>query len=283
MNIRIDRLPKKGDTVPHLHHYLKQIMSVHAIIVGHLDNLMHQHNCRLLFAGESGSRAWGLQSPDSDYDVRCIYAHSPQWYCSIEDRRETIETVFPDDIDIAGYELRKALRLFSTCNIPINEQILNPVCYGGDPVFLERIRSLIPVYFNKNRALLHYTNVATQAIAQVQGLTIGLHRVFYIIRPLLACEWIEKHGSMPPTEFQQLLEADFLPLPLVNEVSEIMRRKLITVTVDREELTLSKDLLYWMTESLKQHQETLRLLPTGPTAVSFEPLNELFRSYIKDA
>ena len=258
-------------------------MSVHVTIVGHLDNLMQQHGCRLLFAGESGSRAWGLQSPDSDYDVRCIYAHKPQWYFSIEDRRETIETVFPDDIDIAGYELRKALRLFSTCNIPINEQILNPICYGGDPVFLERIRSLIPVYFNKNRALLHYTNVATQTIAQVQGLTIGLHRVFYIIRPLLACEWIERNGSMPPTEFQQLLDADFLPLPLLHEVSEILRRKLVTVTVDRESLTLSKNFLLWMTETLERHQMTLRLLSTAPGVISFEPLNELFRSYIKDA
>ena len=258
-------------------------MSVHTVIVGHLENLMQQYGCQLLFAGESGSRAWGLQSPDSDYDVRCIYAHPPLWYMSIEDHRESIETVFPDDIDISGYELRKALRLFSTCSIPINEQILNPVCYGGDPVFLERICALIPLYFNENRALLHYTNVAHQAMAQVQGLAIGLHRVFYIIRPLLACEWIAKHNTMPPPEFQKLLDADFLPLPLRNEVTEVMRRKLVTVTVDRETLQLSKDLLYWMEESLKRHRETLRLLPASPTTVSFEPLNELFRSYIKTA
>ena len=255
-------------------------MSVHAVIVDHLAYLMEQHGCCLLFAGESGSRAWGLQSPDSDYDVRCIYAHPPRWYFSIEDHRETIETVFPDDIDIAGYELRKALRLFSTCSIPINEQILNPVCYGGSPDFLDRIRALIPVYFNKNRALLHYANVANQAMTQVQGLAIGLHRVFYIIRPLLACEWIERHDTMPPTEFQKLCDADFLPLPLLNEVMEIMHRKLITVTVDKVSLQLSKDLLYWMVESLKRHQETLRLLSAGPIAVSVEPLNELFRSYI---
>jgi predicted nucleotidyltransferase len=258
-------------------------MPVHTVIVGHLKNLMQQHSCRLLFAGESGSRAWGLQSPDSDYDVRCIYAHPPHWYFSIEDRQETIETVFPDDIDISGYELRKALRLFSTCNVPINEQILNPVCYGGEPEFLERIRALIPVYFNKNWALVHYTTVASQAMSQIQGLSIGLHRVFYVIRPLLASEWIGKHHSMPPTEFQKLLEADLLPLPLLNEITEIMQRKLVTETVDRVSLQLSKDLLYWMTELLKRHQETLRVSPAGQTTVSFEPLNELFRSYIKES
>ena len=257
-------------------------MPVHAIIIDHLANLMQQHGCRLLFAGESGSRAWGLQSPDSDYDVRCIYVHPPLSYFSIEDYRETIEAIFPDDIDIAGYELRKALRLFSTCNIPLNEQILNPVSYGGDPMFLERIRALMPVYFNKNKALLHYTSIAVQAMTQIQGLSIGLHRIFYVIRPLLACEWIEKHSEMPPTEFQKLLDAGFLPMPLVDEVREIMSRKLVTVTVDREMLKLSEDLLGWMTELLKRYQESLRLAPSSTMSVSFEPLNELFRLYIKE-
>ena len=255
-------------------------MSVHSVIAGHLENLMQQHGCRLLFAGESGSRAWGLQSPDSDYDVRCIYAHPAHWYLSIEDHRDTIETVFPDDIDIAGYELRKALRLFSTCHIPINEQIQNPVFYGGDPDFAASLCALIPIYFNGNRALFHYTNIAAQTILYVQGLSIGLHRIFYIIRPLLACEWIVHLGSMPPTEFQKLLDADLLPLPLLNEVTEIMQRKMCTIMGDRESLQLSKELLYWMTESLDRHQESLRQVSAGVAVGSLEPLNELFRSSI---
>ena len=256
-------------------------MSVHSVIVDHLTNLMQQHRCRLLFAGESGSRAWGLQSPDSDYDVRCIYAHPAHWYLSIEDHRDTIETVFPDDIDIAGYDLRKALRLFSACNIPLNEQIQNPACYGGDSTFVERLCALIPKYFNKKRALFHYANIAAQTMPQVQGLSIGLHRVFYMIRPLLACEWIESRTAMPPTEFQKLLDADLLPLPILNEVTEIMQRKAVTVMGDRESLQLSKELLYWLTESLKRHQETLQLLPATSAAVSLEPLNELFRASIE--
>jgi len=255
-------------------------MSVYSVIVDHLANLMQQQQCRLLFAGESGSRAWGLQSPDSDYDVRCIYAHPSQWYFSIEDHRDSIETVFPDGIDISGYELRKALRLFSTCNIPINEQILNPVVYGGDSSFVASLRALIPTYFTKNRALFHYTNIAAQTISQIQGLSIGLHRIFYIIRPLLACEWIEQRGSMPPTEFRHLLEEDFLPLPLLNEVTEIMQRKTVTVMGNRQSLDISKDLLYWLTESLLRHQETLRSFSASSATVSLEPLNELFRASI---
>jgi len=255
-------------------------MSIHTVIVGHLDTLTQQHHCRLLFSGESGSRAWGLQSPDSDYDVRFIYAHPAQWYLSIEDPRESIETVFPVDIDIAGYELRKALRLFSTCNIPINEQIQHSISYGGDPVFVERFRSLIPSYFNKKRALFHYVNIAAQTMPLVQGLSIGLHRVFYMIRPLLACEWVARNDSMPPTEFKKLLEADFLPLSLLHEVTEMMQRKVVMVMGDRETWQLSKELLDWLTQSLERHQEAIQLLPPSSMAVSLEPLNELFRASI---
>ena len=111
----------------------------------------------------------------------------------------------------------------------------------------------------------------------IQGLSIGLHRVFYMIRPLLACEWIEKHGSMPPTEFQQLLDADFLPLPLLNEVTEIMQRKAVTIMGNRESVQLSKDLLYWLTESFQRHQGSLRATPASSAATPLEPLNELFR------
>jgi hypothetical protein len=56
-----------------------------------------------------------------------------------------------------------------------------------------------------------------------------------------------------------------------------MQRKLLAVTVDRESLQLSKDLLYWMTETFTRHQESLRLVPASPSAVSLEPLNQLFR------
>jgi len=252
----------------------------HSVIVGHLTNLMQQHGCRLLFAGESGSRAWGLHSPDSDYDVRCIYAHPANWYLSIEDHRDTIETVFPDDIDISGYELRKALRLFSACNIPINEQLRNPVFYGGDVRFVECLCALIPIYFNKKRALFHYAGIAAQTMPQIQVLSVGLHRVFNIIRPLLACEWIQKNDSMPPTEFQQLLDADVLPLALLNEVTEIVHRKAAALLEDRPTMQLSKDLLYWMTESLSRHQDAIQHLPSGSTSLPLEPLNELFRTCV---
>lgn len=248
-------------------------------IAGHLSDLARQHECNILFASESGSRAWGLLSPDSDFDVRFIYAHPLKWYLSIDDHRDTIETVFPDDIDMAGWELRKSLRVFSTCSIPLNEQIQSPIVYGGVESFQDRLRNLIPHYFNKKRAMHYYMKTADQALEGMDGLSIGLNRFFYAARPLLACQWIESKSSMPPTEFKSLLEADFLPLPLTNEVIEIAQMK--AEKVQREMIKLSKDLVYWLTDGAQRHRDAIALIPSN-NVPSREPLNELFLDSISE-
>ncbi|MDR2754303.1 MAG: nucleotidyltransferase domain-containing protein [Planctomycetaceae bacterium] len=254
-------------------------MNSNPTITQHLADLTRQYDCQLLFAAESGSRAWGLPSPDSDYDIRFIYAHATHWYLSIEDRHETIETVFPDNIDLSGFELRKALRIFSVCNISLNEQIQSPIIYGGDPKFISRLTALIPVYFQKKRALFQYFKIAEQAFNQgMQGLSIGINRFFYVIRPLLACEWIEAYGTMPPTEFQKILETNFLPLALINEVIDKIQQK--AVSVDKEPIKLSKELVYWLTETMNRHQEILRLSSNVTESISLKPLNELFLDQI---
>lgn len=253
------------------------------IIAGHLADLARQHECNILFAGESGSRAWGLPSPDSDYDVRFIYAHPLKWYLSIDDRRDTIETVFPDDIDITGWELRKSLRVFSTCSIPLNEQIQSPIVYSGVESFQDRLKNLIPFYFNKKRAMHHYVKAAEQALQGMDGLSISVNRFFYIARPLLACQWIEAQGSMPPTEFKALLEADFLTLALTNEMIEIAQIKAEKIQREQREMVkLSKELVYWLTESARHHRDAIALLPTGNEMPSREPLNELFLDSISE-
>ena len=72
----------------------------------------------VLYACESGSRAWGFPSPDSDYDVRFLYVHDRDWYLTfdVERRRDVIECPIEDDIDCSGWDLRKALHLFTRTN-----------------------------------------------------------------------------------------------------------------------------------------------------------------------
>ncbi len=105
-----------------------------------------EHNVRILLAVESGSRAWGFASPNSDYDVRFIYAHQPDWYQAVdlEERRDVFEYKIVDDIDLNGWDVRKALRLFRKSNPAFVEWIQSPILYRSHGSFAEGARALLP-------------------------------------------------------------------------------------------------------------------------------------------
>ena len=89
---------------------------------------------------QSGSRAWGFASRDSDYDVRFLYVHRRDWYLSVEDRRDVIEQPIAEDLDVSGWELRKALRLLRKSKPPLLEWLKSPIVYRHDPVFAHEVR-----------------------------------------------------------------------------------------------------------------------------------------------
>jgi uncharacterized protein len=106
-----------------------------------------ERNVRVLFACESGSRAWGFASRDSDYDVRFLYVHRRDWYLSVEDRRDVIERPIADDLDVSGWELRKALRLLRKSNPPLFEWLKSPVVYRRDPAFAGELGALAAEFY----------------------------------------------------------------------------------------------------------------------------------------
>ena len=85
-------------------------------IVNRLEEIERSESVRILLAVESGSRAWGFPSPDSDYDVRFLYARPRDWYLSIDARRDVIECPIEDVLDINGWDIRKALHLLLKAN-----------------------------------------------------------------------------------------------------------------------------------------------------------------------
>jgi hypothetical protein len=118
------------------------------------------HDVRVLYACESGSRAWGFASHDSDYDVRFIYVHSRDWYLSIEDRRDVIEEPISDVLDISGWELRKTLRLLRKSNPPLLEWLKSPVVYAVDEPFVADFRQLADDFYSPARCFQHYLHMA---------------------------------------------------------------------------------------------------------------------------
>ncbi len=163
---------------------------------------------RVLLAVESGSRAWGFASRDSDYDVRFIYAHPRNWYLSVFEQRDVIEPQGEGLLDPSGWDLRKALRLFSKCNLALNEWLNSPIVYRDPGEFRIQMQSLIPDFFNPIAAVHHYSSLAGAAFAaRADNGAINTKKLFLALRALSACRWIERNVSQPPTEFQRLVES----------------------------------------------------------------------------
>jgi len=168
-----------------------------------------ERNVRVLFACESGSRAWGSASRDSDYNVRFLYVHRRDWYLSVEDRRDVIEQPIADDLDVSGWELRKALRLLRKSNPPLLEWLKSPVVYRHDPVFAAEFGALATEFYSPRRCFAHYLHMAFGNWRDyLRGSEeVSLKKYLYVFRPLLACRWIERQLGQVPMLFAQLVES----------------------------------------------------------------------------
>lgn len=239
-----------------------------------LEELEDDHGCRVRYAVESGSRAWGFASPDSDYDVRFLYAYPTGWYLDLRERPDTLEHFYPGDLDCAGWELRKALRLFAGCNLSLCEWIASPIVYRAEGALTDELCALAPVYFKPRKAIHHYLGTA-RGIRQnhLAGDAITIKRLFYIVRPLAAATWVARRGTMPPVPLIELMDADLLPDDVAREVCEFLAAK--KSAAEGEVVRVSSGLLAWMDTAFAALQEaTGELEPEGPC--DWAPLNALF-------
>ena len=181
-----------------------------AEIIRRLDAAEKEHDVKILYAVESGSRAWGFASPDSDYDVRFIYAHQADWYLSydVERRRDVIEYPIVDEIDCGGWDARKALYLFTRTNGALLEWLNSPIIYMECGSFAQELRRLAPGEVNGTALCYHYSHMARgNAREYLFKEKARLKKYFYVLRPLLAIRYIERDLGIPPVEFEKLVEA----------------------------------------------------------------------------
>lgn len=184
--------------------------SIRDQILQHLDRAEREHSVRILYACESGSRAWDFASPDSDYDVRFIYVRDPDWYLSfdIERRRDVIEYPIIDDIDCGGWDVRKALYLFTRTNGALLEWIHSPIVYLERGRLAQDLRDLAPRSVNSMALCYHYSHMARRnAREYLFQAKVRLKKYFYVLRPLLAIRYIEQGRGIPPVRFEELVES----------------------------------------------------------------------------
>lgn len=178
-----------------------------------LDTIERQEDVRILFAVESGSRAWGFPSPDSDFDVRFVYVRPIAWYLGLSPGRDVIETPIEDDMDVNGWDLRKALGLVLKSNAVISEWMESPIVYRRDAAALRLLRRFADRALHPRALTYHYLHLARrQVAAKLSADRIALKRYFYALRPALALRHLRKHpGRRPPMHLTALMDETDLP------------------------------------------------------------------------
>lgn len=236
----------------------------------------HEHGVRVLYAVESGSRAWGFASPNSDYDVRFIYAHPQSWYLSLEEQRDVIEYPIVDEIDINGWDLRKALRLLGRSNPAIVEWLQSPLVYVQTGAFHSRALALLPQIYSIEKGIYHYRSMAQNNHRNfLRGEQVLLKKYFYVLRPLLAIRWLESQRTPAPIEFATLCE----------RLQDAALRESIDALVERKSRSLETERVAAIPELNAFIADELQRLENYSDAPQYQPetfnkLNALFRELL---
>jgi uncharacterized protein len=212
----------------------KTILSAHPIdpairsrVMQTLAEIESQYDVKVLFACESGSRGWGFASPDSDYDVRFVYVHRLNWYLQVEAQRDVIELPISDELDVGGWELRKALQLLRKSNPVLLEWLDSPVIYREDAASSDHLRKLAPDYFSALRVRYHYLSMARKNFrGYLQGESVRLKKYLYVLRPLLAVQWIDSGRGQPPMRFADLVAGTVTDEALLDEINALLAIKM---------------------------------------------------------
>lgn len=191
-----------------------------------LDKIERKEKVKIIFACESGSRAWGFESEDSDYDVRFIYIRKTERYLSIRKSRDVIEKPIDDELDISGWDIVKALRLLRRSNPPLLEWLQSPVVYREEGTITSRIRQLMPEYYSPKSCMHHYLHMAQGNFREyLKGDSVWVKKYFYVLRPVLACIWIESGFGIVPTEFEILVDRIVVQKELKEAIDRLLIKK----------------------------------------------------------
>nr|WP_315174296.1 nucleotidyltransferase domain-containing protein [uncultured Flavobacterium sp.] len=239
-------------------------------ILHKLQQIEHEKGVTLLYAVESGSRAWGFASPDSDYDIRFIYRHDLNYW----EQPDVIEFMTKDDLDGSGWDLRKTVQLLAKSNAPLLEWLYSPVVYYENETFATQMRALAKDCFSPIACLHHYLGTTKKFMAVCEQDEVKLKSYFYALRTALAGKWIIENNSFPPVAFAELLP--IAPQNIQDKIKELMQLK---AHQDESYLHPKETLITdFLIETVQFNQENASKLGSGKKMV--EELDGVFRGMI---
>ena len=201
---------------------------IHSSIMAELLTIEAEFDVRILFAIESGSRAWGFPSPDSDYDVRFVYAHPQDWYLSLKPGRDVIERPIDAELDIGGWDIRKALNLLLRPNPVLFEWMTSPIQYIWQAEDCTALLDLAARTAPMKACIHHYLHLGEGQQRRHLGdfEEVSYKKYFYVLRPALAIRWIRLNGNSAPPMNIQAMSNDLNMAPdVISEIDQLLQIK----------------------------------------------------------
>jgi len=249
-------------------------------IIEELKRIEQESEVKICYAVEAGSRAWGTSSQHSDYDVRFIYVHKKDWYLSIDQKRDVIEQPINDQLDLNGWDLRKALQLFKKSNTSLLEWLHSDIVYYQAFSLLEKMKELENKIFQPKASLFHYLRMAKGNYRNgPQTEPINSKRYLNVIRPILAGMWMERYNNFPPNELRQLIEELIREKKVKREIYKLIKSKKNQDDPDiKLDFPIIHDFIEKEMKSLQEYTENLMV----PKRDYTNDLNVLFRKMLEE-
>jgi predicted nucleotidyltransferase len=243
-----------------------------AAIQALLDRIERQHGVTIPYACESGSRAWGFASPDSDYDIRFIFVRPEKTYLSVLDGNESIDLPLEGELDAGGWDVRKAARLLGKSNGALIEWLHSPVVYRCEPGFRERWQDTARAVFSPRASRDHYHGLAKQMVlGKLDGEQVRAKDYLYALRSILCARWIGDGKGIPPVAFAELVPG--APPEIRALIPGLLEHK--ARTAESERMSRLPVLDDFLAASLAEQVE-IPAIPVNP-----EPLDALLRAEIR--
>lgn len=252
---------------------------IEELVLLKIKEMEEKEHIKILHVIESGSRAWGFASPDSDYDVRFIYVRDKNFYLSLRDTKDFIDWELNEVLDINGWDLKKALQHFHKSNATLFEWSNSPVVYYTTDAWRNLYSKTARDYFACKLALYHYYGTANKNYHEyLLDDMVKYKKYFYVLRPILACKWIAEKKCPPPVLFDELVNA-VLEDDMKAAVEDLLAKKVKMSEADKAPRI--EEINRYIEEKLSYYKMTVDSM-ADDRKPDWEPLETAFRKLVTE-
>lgn len=236
-----------------------------------LEQLSQTNEIEILFAVESGSRAWGFASPDSDYDIRFVFKHKSEWYLNLWEQKDTLEFMTKEDLDGSGWDIKKTCKLMAKSNVSVFEWLFSPIVYQSNEIILKELQTIAQYQFNPVAGFYHYHSMSQRFESSFTDNSMTLKHFFYALRSTLCAEWIIKEETIPPVPFKDLLIN--IPSNIKSEIDKLIIIKSTSLESDKYDINV--ELIDFVQQKIKENDNNRNAI------INKKPNHDLFNQFFK--